>query len=296
MQHKLTDFFDPASKPTGFPPHRATFQEFISKQEKSDGKAMIRNYVEWVLMYTNWANVNHDGWTLPRTKQPRHWCGEWKKRGCTNAENHEKSGYGETWYVQQFQSSCYRAECSTCYYQSIIRQANRSARRVKAYALYSRRQQLHVGFSVPHSDYGLTIEEMRKKIRIIMKDLGLIGGAAVFHPYRMHKKENRFYYSPHFHVIGFGNIRGKTRLTYEKHGWVILYFGPPVSFPRVLLPPVPCRNQEGIPACDLDGLVIIWQTENGKGARNQHLPMLQGQISASPLYWNHSGHSARRIF
>jgi len=54
----------------------------------------------------------------------------------------------------------------------------------------------------------------------ILKDIGCIGGTIIFHSFRYHKDVKQWYYSPHFHVIGFGWIE-KTTENYYKNGWIV---------------------------------------------------------------------------
>jgi len=183
----------------------------------------IQKFVESRKLITNWNWIEEDGYKFPATGEPHIDCGMWKTRGCLNVENHRKLGYGNKIFAKQYRSSCYRPRCSVCYYWWIIRQANRSTRRIREYARCNRRQAFHIVFSIPLSDYSLSMKEWRKKLSIIMKELGMYGGAAVFHAFRKYKDENRYYFSPHFHVIGFGDIRGKIPELYEKYHWVIVY-------------------------------------------------------------------------
>ena len=58
----------------------------------------------------------------------------------------------------------------------------------------------------------------RKAIRIAKK-AGMIGGALIFHPYREDSK-NYWYFSPHFHILGYGWIV-QTATIYDKTGWIV---------------------------------------------------------------------------
>jgi len=54
----------------------------------------------------------------------------------------------------------------------------------------------------------------------VLKKAGFIGGSVIFHPYRERTGTQEWYFSPHFHCLGYGWIRN-TKLIYEKYGWVI---------------------------------------------------------------------------
>ena len=47
----------------------------------------------------------------------------------------------------------------------------------------------------------------------------MIGGALIFHPYREDSK-NYWYFSPHFHILGYGWIV-QTATIYDKTGWIV---------------------------------------------------------------------------
>jgi len=79
---------------------------------------------------------------------------------------------------------------------------------------------IHVIFSVPEMVYHWDITRLRPLLYKLAKKCGLYGGCAIFHPFRENEATARWYFSPHFHVIGFGWIRF-TRSIYEKTGWVI---------------------------------------------------------------------------
>jgi len=103
------------------------YQLPASKQSK------VEQYIEEHKFFTNWVNVEHDGWRLPATQEPHYWCGIWKSEGCLNREGHEKLGKGRRVYLKQYQRSCYRGSCRTCYRKWIAREANKATRRIKAY-------------------------------------------------------------------------------------------------------------------------------------------------------------------
>ncbi len=100
----------------------------------------------------------------------------------------------------------------------------------------------HVILSPPQNirwDTSDEFREIRRMVYRIAKFHGLDGGALIPHPYRLrckkckgtipdHNKvcpicggsEFEWFFSPHFHFVGFGWIR-ITKAEFEKHGWVI---------------------------------------------------------------------------
>lgn len=182
------------------------------------------DYFEEHQFMTNWFEAWHDGWHLPGTKDQHDWCGLWQTRGCLNVEGHRNSNHAGEIYVKQYQRSCFRADCKTCFRRWIARQANRSTRRIEQYENQSKMKSKHIVLSVSNWDYGLPFEELKKKAVIIAKNIHCNGGAVIFHPFRFNKKLRLFYYSPHFHVIGFGIVIGIAE-SYKKHGWFVKDLG-----------------------------------------------------------------------
>jgi len=66
--------------------------------------------------------------------------------------------------------------------------------------------------------YGVSIS--LKDNKIILKEIGMDGSAIIFHPFRFNKKIRYWYYSPHFHVVGFGLVKGIVD-SYYKNYWYI---------------------------------------------------------------------------
>jgi len=63
----------------------------------------------------------------------------------------------------------------------------------------------HIVCSVPSGDYLLSFEALRRKVVEVLRECGVLGGALIFHGFR-YDLQKRWYWSPHFHVLGF--IRG----------------------------------------------------------------------------------------
>jgi len=173
---------------------------------------------------TNWETVECDGWGLPATAEAHDWCGLWRTIGCKDTEKHKLLGYGNVVFVKQYQRSCFRAVCKKCYEKWLGRQANRATRRVEKYAKGTGRKPIHVVLSISNWDINLPFKEMKKKARKILKEIGMKGYAMIFHPFRFNKKIRCWYYSPHFHVVGFGWVEGIAD-SYYKNYWFIKYVG-----------------------------------------------------------------------
>lgn len=182
------------------------------------------DYFEEHQFMTNWYTVQHEGWHLPGTKDEHDWCGLWQTRGCLNVEGHKHSEHKNQIYVKQYQRSCYRPDCKKCFRKWIARQANRSTRRIEKFQKQSGMKSKHILLSVSEWDYGKPIEELRKKAYSILKSVHCIGGTFIFHPFRFNKKLRLYYYSPHFHIVGFGIIIGIAE-SFRKNGWFVKDLG-----------------------------------------------------------------------
>jgi len=190
----------------------------VSQQSK------IAAFVEEFKFLTNWETLEHDGWHLPCIQEPHDWCGMWKTEGCLNEKQHEKLGYGRRIYVKQYQRSCYRASCKTCYLKWIFRQANKANRRIEKYSEDSGRKAIHAFLSIPLNQYTLPYKEQRKRLNQILKEVNIEGAAVIFHPFRFRKINHFGFYSPHFHLVGFGHMQ-KIAETFAKYGWFIKFLG-----------------------------------------------------------------------
>jgi len=169
---------------------------------------------------TNWYTIEQDGWHLPATKDAHDWCGQWSTMGCLNVKAHKNTEAHGKGFVKTFQRSCYRADCETCYKKWMARESNKSTRRIEKYEKLSGKKAKHIIISVPKWLYYKPKKELAKESYKILKDIGCIGGTTIFHPFRYKKELRQWYYSPHFHVIGFGWIECVTE-NYQRNGWVV---------------------------------------------------------------------------
>ena len=193
---------------------------------------------------TNWFWIEHEEWHLPGTKEAHDWCGKWLTKGCLNVQAHKGTKCEGKGYVKTFQRLCYRADCEVCYKKWIAREANKATRRIEKYEDQSGKHAKHIIVSPPGWLYYKSKKELAKQSYQILKDIGCIGGTSIFHPFRYEKDLKQWYFSPHFHVIGFGWIENVVE-NYQKkwlgcqkqrcEGFYVCYF---------LLPIVSCRNQK----------------------------------------------------
>ena len=148
----------------------------------------------------NQDEIEYDGWHLPGQREKRDFCGDWSFMGCLN---HEKHLNGQI-FLKPFQKSCFRADCEKCCFKWLGREASKSFKRMKKYEKQSKKIAKHIIVSVPVWDWYKPKKEISKKIYKILKEVKGDSGLVIFHPFRLNKKTELWFYSPHFHVLGFG--------------------------------------------------------------------------------------------
>ena len=205
--------------------HPAIEQSNINHQILDDADKLDNWTLEDYRLLTNWNEIRHDGWELPGTKESHYWCGQFAIRGCIHAKDHHQ--HEGKIFVQRFQRSCFRKKCETCYEKWIARQASTATQRMTFVLNKTDSTLSHVVLSIPQSDWKLSYDEMKKKGRQILSDIGIEGYALIFHPFRFLKKTMQWYFSPHFHLVGYGVIpMGRIREVYGRYGWIIKDLGP----------------------------------------------------------------------
>jgi len=179
-------------------------------------------FVEEFKFCTNWMTIAHDGWRLPCTLDKYDWCGLWVTLGCLRDRLHEMLGKGRRVYIKQFQRSCYRPSCKQCYLKWMARQANRGKKRIEEYAkTHPSKKPIHLMLSVHRSQIDLPYKLLRKRMMEILKIAQWEGGAVVFHPYRFKEERGGWYYSPQFHLVGFGS-KDKIKRAFGRYGWYVI--------------------------------------------------------------------------
>jgi hypothetical protein len=169
---------------------------------------------------TNGNEIFHNGWKLPSIELPREDCGKWKFKGCLDVKAHEKSDFKGKVFIKTFQKCCFRASCEICVKKWAGRDANKATRRIEKYSNLSKKPAKHIIVSVPNWHYNLDYKSMKKEVYRILKKVGAIGGTMIFHPFRFNDIMQLWYYSPHFHILGFGWI-DSTRELYNNEGWIV---------------------------------------------------------------------------
>jgi hypothetical protein len=153
-------------------------------------------------------------------------CGSWRTKGCLNVEAHVQDGILEAMagkvFIRRYRNSCHRAECPTCYKSWAMREAEKIVYRLAGCRGVGR--SIHVIVSVPRGWYSKSLSKIRAKVYSVSKMSGILGGSVIFHAERQAKLTKKWYFSPHFHIIGYGWVRG-TKEGYIKHGFVVKNVG-----------------------------------------------------------------------
>jgi hypothetical protein len=155
----------------------------------------------------------HHGWILAGGgSQGNEWCGTWGKiRGCKHTELHHGTVFDEAGklidvenkgYFENGVHCCERWTCPKCYrrraYRAAVRAEERLAEVAKRYGLIE-----HFMFSVPHylhEEAASHPEKIRGMVIKMALKLGVLGGPIIFHGFR-YNVTDRWYWSPHFHVL-----------------------------------------------------------------------------------------------
>lgn len=139
-------------------------------------------------------------------------CGNWAKRnfGCLNVEEHGVSfdrhgnmvNHSGKIYVRPVRMSCNKPSCPICVNRWRIRAAKRMEGRLleasKTYGLVE-----HIVVSPPRREYGCNVDDWRGRAEDIARSRGVIGASVIYHEYRWSELRCSYYYSPHFHMLGF---------------------------------------------------------------------------------------------
>ena len=135
-------------------------------------------------------------------------CGKFRSfYGCSRIGLHNRitldgQSFSGKVFMKSVFYSCDKPSCPKCYLGGwTVRQArnitNRLAEASKRFG-----QVEHIIATIPPKFYGLSLEALRAKIDKILFDRGVIGGVKIFHGFRYNFRKH-WYWSPHFHVLGF---------------------------------------------------------------------------------------------
>ena len=177
-----------------------------------------------------------------------------KTLGCLEVQDHVQTGldfdHSGKIYIKLASRTCFRAECPVCYESWVGKLAGRVEHRILKFILdhSPRSKAIHFIASVPKSQWGWVgsrYGDLRRMAYKLAMRSGLRGGVIIFHPFRYacfecgsEKGEGRktclkcgsgsfsWYFSPHFHMIGLGWIKGdEVKEIHQGTGWVLKNLG-----------------------------------------------------------------------
>jgi hypothetical protein len=183
--------------------------------------------------YGNYELVGN-GSVTSDVKHTKHICGQFLgHKGCLNVELHghvslDGVNHSGNAYIKKIFHSCDSPACPICFKHGwAVREASNIEYRIKECSkLFG--QVEHIIASVPFSDYGLKFSTLKAKVIKILRNRGVIGGVIIFHAFRYcnpvearaRNQVKGWYFSPHFHILGFidggyGQCRHCKKSTFE---------------------------------------------------------------------------------
>ena len=128
--------------------------------------------------------------------------------GCLRVELHNKVGlngvnYAGKIYRVPYFHSCNKPSCPICYKHGW---AVRLARSIEARLKEGSKRfgdVEHIVVGLPSTYFHLSLELMKLKVIKGLKNRGVVGGVLIFHGFRLKKPQFYWYWSPHFHVLGY---------------------------------------------------------------------------------------------
>lgn len=157
-------------------------------------------------------------------------CGSFFTVGCLNISEHKGMNLdgvnmeGKV-YLQRHRISCHRPLCPICWTDWANREKDKATTRLRAFILKGRSlKPIHVTVSVPNSDWSLSLQKMREKVYRALKMVHCFGGMLIYHPKRQVKLTGTWYFSPHFHILGYGWLVD-IRQQYIHSGYIVKNIG-----------------------------------------------------------------------
>jgi len=158
-------------------------------------------------------------------------CQELLYFGCKRIHGPLNEAKGKA-YVKVVKRNCGRLRCPKCLDKVTSNKARKITKRLKAWKVdrltikhiivspdnYSKNTPEIVIDKIVFQDY----KEIKKKAYKLMKRCGVLGGVMIVHPFRCNDFHRYEKPGLHFHILGYGNVRGnKVKETFEKEKWII---------------------------------------------------------------------------
>ena len=170
-------------------------------------------------------------------------------KGCLNVKAHAVAGLDGVSHkgkisVHLVHRWCNKISCPVCFRHGY---ASRGARNIEArlnVAKKTHHDVEHIVASVPVSGLDYSYSKMKLLARKVLLSRGVTGGTMIFHHSRWNRSCRYWYYSPHFHVLGFisggfsrcrgcvkacfsdcDGFKSSVKKFYPNDGWVVKVFG-----------------------------------------------------------------------
>jgi len=156
------------------------------------------------------------------TGESKEYCNDFMTEGCANFQNHPR----DMNFCRRKRLTCKRAECPKCWDAWLSRESSRITERIEKFRMLGKRkgfrstEPIHVIVSPPKWLWNIPWIELKKSFRRMVERAGIIGGVSMFHAFRLSSDGKTWFYSPHFHKIGYGWIVNTKKISSEE-GWVI---------------------------------------------------------------------------
>jgi hypothetical protein len=175
---------------------------------------------DWSLPDTrvaNWGLPGHSSIVNDVSGGIKDSCGTFFMKGCLNVEEHPD---GQAVF-KPFVHRCFDPKCPVCWRSWASREADRIEKRILAAQEQKRGlgRPIHAVASVPQRLWYVSKEDLAREAQAVAGRVGFLGGSCIYHAFREKKESKRWYFSPHFHMLGFGWIVG-TKEEYESSGWI----------------------------------------------------------------------------
>ena len=167
------------------------------------------------------AILSHKTFSLCGHGDPYHDCQDLLYFGCKNEHGYFNEAKGKA-YVKVVRRNCGRLECPKCLDKVTTNKARKIQKRLKAWKV-DRLTIKHIIVS-PNSKETKYMDypDIKTKAYKLMKQCGVLGGVLIVHPFRCNDFHRYEKPGLHFHIIGYGNVRGnKVKEMFEKEKWII---------------------------------------------------------------------------
>ena len=161
----------------------------------------VHSEKEWAT-YGNWQLVGNG-------KQTNGFCGVFMRfKGCLRVDLHNRISldgvvHKNEVYIQPVHNWCNKPSCPVCYRHGwALREAGKIEMRLAEASKRGFGQVEHIVCSVPVKDYDLGYDSLRAKVVQLLFSRGVVGAALVFHAFR-YSIIKQWYFSPHYHALGF---------------------------------------------------------------------------------------------